>query len=136
MRYRGIAATALSQIMMTAGYTVELVAAFATRNTMRDKQNNILISTVIKPRGGRMDKGLLSATVCLPGFFRTYGFASLIRACDEANSDVCSSLGNALAVQGVYPLNSALTQLFVPMSVRDEETATNWIKATIKLLQG
>ena len=136
LRYRGVAASALAQIMVTAGYSVEIVAAFATTRTMANNNTPIVISTTIKPRGGRVDKNLLSSTVCLPGFFRTYGFVSLVRACDNVGATTVSSLGQALPVQGIYPSNSALTQLVIPMAVRDEETATNWVKNTITLLQG
>lgn len=132
IQWRGVAGIALSEIMGKAGYSVEIVGCFAISETPAD----MTISVTLKPRTSQPDFGLLAATACLPGFFRTLGFAAIIRENDNQKRRAGNGLGQYADVSGLLPVPERVTQLFVPGTIRNEATATEWINQTIKLLQG
>ena len=136
LRWRGVAGAALCETMRKAGYSLEIVAAFGIEDADVNGSLSEAISVTIKPRNAPLDNGLLAATVCLPGFFRTVGFCAIVRACDNANKAVDSGLGHYLDVSGVLPVPDKVTQIFVPGKVASEEEALNWVKDTVTLLQG
>jgi hypothetical protein len=138
LRWRGIAGLALAEVMSRAGYSVEIVAAFGVSGfTYGDEANNrAVVSCTVKPRSSSADYGLLAASVALPGFFRTLGFCSIIRAGDDQNVEVERCLGQYLDVTGVMPVPDRVAQLFVPQSVHSDETAVEFVKQSIQLLQG
>ena len=136
LRWRGVAAVALTHIMSKAGYSVEVVAAFAVSNPDVYDSMNVTVATVVKSRTAAIDTGLLAATVALPGFFRTVGFAGIVRACDMAGKVADSGLGHYLDVSGVLPVPDKVTQLFVAGDVCDEASAVKWTRDAVTLLQG
>ena len=136
LRWRGVAGAALCETMRKAGYSLEIVAAFGIEEADVDDTMNQAISVTIKPRNAPLDNGLLAATVCLPGFFRTVGLCAIVRACDDADKAVDSGLGHYLDVSGVLPVPDKVTQIFVPGNVASEEEALNWVRDTVTLLQG
>lgn len=137
LRWRGIAGLALSEVMSKAGYSVEIIAAFAVQNyTGRRASRRMTCSTVVKPRTSQADLGLLAATVALPAFFRTLGFAAICVEADRNKSTVDDGLGQYLDVSGVLPVPDKVTQLFVDGAVMSEQTAVNWVRQSVQLLQG
>lgn len=134
LRWCGIAGLSLAEVMSKAGYSVEIVAAMGVNE--HACRHQMTMSTVVKARNATPDYGLLAATVCLPGFFRTLGFASIVRAADDVGSVCYSGLGNYLDVSGVLPVPERVTQIIVPGSIRTEKTATEWVNDTVRLLQG
>lgn len=132
MQWRGVAGIALAEIMGKAGYSVEIVGCFAIKETPA----NMTISVTLKPRTSQADFGLLAATACLPGFFRTLGFAAIIRENDNQKRRTASGLGYYVDVSGLLPVPERVTQLFVPGTIHNETVATEWVNQTIKLLQG
>lgn len=135
LRWRGIAGVTLTRIMEKAGYSVEMLACFATTDGIQGIRKNAVVSVVVKPRNARADVGLLSATVTLSGFFRSFGFSQLVRCADAIDRDANSNLGKYLDVSGVLPVDPRVTTLFVPQSVRNEKTAAAWVNQSINLLQ-
>lgn len=136
LRWRGIAGLSLSEVMGRAGYSVEIVASFAVQDICRASNPRVMVSCVVKPRSTQADYGLLAATVALPAFFRVLGFTSIIRAADRQDVDVDDGLGHYLDISGVLPVPDKVTQMFVPQHVISESTAAEWIRQTVKLLQG
>ena len=134
LQWRGVAGMSLAEVMSKAGYSVEIVAAQAVADPA--KQINTIMSCVIKPRSSQVDKGLLAATVCLPGFFRVLGFASIVRNCDNAGLIADGGLGHYLAVSGLLPVPDKVTQLCVPGEVMDKNSALNFVRESVTLLQG
>ena len=132
MQWRGVAGITLAEIMGKAGYSVEIVGCFAVCETPVD----MTISITLKPRTSQADFGLLAATACLPGFFRTLGFAAIIRENDNQRRRADKILGHYVDVSGLLPVPERVTQLFVPGTIHNEATATEWINQTIKLLHG
>ena len=135
LTWRGVAGICLSEIMSKAGYSVELVACFAIDGPCDRNQDNAVISVVVKPAGIVADRGLLAASLCLTGFFRTLGFAAICRAADSVDKEVNDGLGHHLNADGMLPVNPRMTQVIVPSSIYNEATAREWIKQTILLLQ-
>lgn len=139
LQWRGVTGMSLAEVMTKAGYSVEIVAAQAVANPAQrgsGKQFNAIMSCVIKPRSSQVDKGLLAATVCLPGFFRVLGFASIVRNCDNVGLVADSGLGQYLAVSGLLPVPDKVTQLCVPGEVMDKESALKFVRESVTLLQG
>ena len=91
---------------------------------------------MVKPHYAQSNRGLIAATLTLPGFFRTLGFIAIIADADKRKRDVMGGLGQYLDISGVLPVPNNMTQIFVPETVRNEETAINWVKQTLQLLQG
>ena len=137
LQWRGLAGAAMAEVMRKAGYSVEIVACFAVSNPS-DKSGfgNAAVSCVVKPRTALIDFGQLAATVCLPAFFRTLGFAALVRACDRAGAVADSGLGQYLAVSGVLPVDPKVTTLFVSPDVMNRDSAVDWVRQSVALLQG
>lgn len=135
LQWRGIAGLSLAEVMGKAGYSVEIVAAWGAK--LWGGRNQLMVgSVVVKPRSTQADFGLLAATVALPGFFRTLGFASLVRACDDMGKIADSSLGTYADVSGLLPVPDKVTQIIVPGEVISKEKAVDWVKQTVALLQG
>ena len=79
LQWRGIAALALARAMTKAGYSVEIVAGQAGTGAFYGLEElRGTITVTVKPRNAAVDTATLAATVCLPGFFRYSGFASII----------------------------------------------------------
>lgn len=139
LSWRGIAGITLSEILRSAGYSVELVACFAVSNphwNSRKKDLTVIFSCTVKPRNATPDLGQLAATVGFGGFFRTVGFAGIVRACDTADVMADSGLGHYRDVSGIMPVDGRVMQLFVPENVYGEREAREWIEQSIQLLQG
>jgi hypothetical protein len=137
LRWRGIAGLSLAEVMSKAGYSVEIVAAFAIQGYFENKgYEKMYFACTIKARGTQPDYGLLAATVALPGFFRTLGFCSITRSSDNQNKRVDLGLGNYLDVSGVLPVPDKVTQLMVPNTCIDHASSVHWVKQTVNLLQG
>lgn len=136
LRWRGIAGLALAEVMSKAGYSVEIVAAFAVSRYDYHNSRNLTCSIVVKPRTSQADLGLLAATVALPAFFRTLGFAAICIEADRNKVSVDSGLGHYLDVSGVLPVPDKVTQLFVDGSVCSEQKAVEWVRQSVVLLQG
>lgn len=137
LQWRGIAAIALSEIMTKAGYGTELVAAWAVRGHWDNSRSRPVagIECVVKARGVSADRGLLAATLALTGFFRTVGFAAIIRSADNEGKLCDSTLGCHVDVEQVIPAVPYVVNLFVPASINCESDAVNWIKSTVSMLQ-
>lgn len=136
LRWRGIAAVTLAELVRRAGYSVELVAVFATEGTSRDGQTGTIVSVTVKPRGASANLATLAGTVCLPGFFRTLGFHAITRALDNAGITCESGLGHYVSPESHVGIDPRVTCLFVPPRVHSENNAREWIEQTITLLQG
>jgi len=137
LAWRGIAALAVEEIMSKAGYNVEIIAGIAI-NAYVTGSNKIpvVITTTIKPRQGFTDLSLLSSVVCSSGYFRTIGFASIVRAVDNTKGKSDSGIGTAVALSQYLPANEKVSQVVVPNIVDSKTTAKKWAKQTIQLLQG
>lgn len=135
LAWRGVAGLSLAQVMQSAGYSVEIVGAMGTVRSA-DNFGNLAITTLLKAHGASVDIDLLAATTCLAGFFRLFGFAAIIAACDKRGKEANSGLGQYLDPSGVLPAPITTTQLFVQQSVIDEESALAWVKQGVTLLQG
>lgn len=138
MQWRGVAGLALSEVMSKAGYSVEIVAAFAVNRYLAPSRqdNKMTCTVVVKPRGVQADLGLLAATVALPAFFRTLGFCAIVRCADDQGKIVSERLGHYLDVSGVLPVPDKVTQLMVPQSITSHDSAVQWVRESVTLLQG
>jgi hypothetical protein len=134
LQWRGVAGMSLAEVMSKAGYSVEIVAAQAVNSPA--KGINTVSTCIVKPRSSQVDKGLLAATVCLPGFFRVLGFSAIVRACDNADKTADSGLGQYLAVSGMLPVPDKVTQLCVPGTVMNKKSALTFVRESVELLQG
>jgi hypothetical protein len=136
LQWRGVAGMTLADVLQRAGYSVEIVAALAVRGYTREGfGQRCLITTVVKPARAHADVGLLSASLVLTGFFRVYGFASIVRAGDDVGLEVSSGLGHPIEAAEVVEPDARATQFVIPASVTSEASAENWVKQTIELLQ-
>lgn len=135
LAWRGVAGLSLAQVMQSAGYSVEIVGAMGTTRSA-DTMGNLAITTLLKAHGASVDIDLLAATTCLAGFFRLFGFAAIIAACDKRGKEVIYGLGQYLDPSGVLPAPINTTQLFVQQSVIDEASALAWVRQGVALLQG
>jgi hypothetical protein len=135
LAWRGVAGLSLAQIMQSAGYSVEIVGTMGT-NRSAEGIGNLAITVLLKAHGASVDIDLLAATTCLAGFFRLFGFAAIIAACDKRDKEVNYGLGQYLDPSGILPAPINTTQLFVQQSVINEASALAWVKQGVALLQG
>ena len=136
LRWRGIAGASLAEVMRKAGYSVEIQAVLATACPDIHSSINTYTSVVVKSRKSAVDFDQLAATIGLTGFFRTFGFHSIIRGCDIAGKCADSDLGYYLSAESVAPLDPKITTLFISPDVMSEQTAVDWVARSVKLLQG
>jgi hypothetical protein len=134
LQWRGVAGTTLCTMLRQAGYSVEMVAAMGTQNSFG--RETLLWTCVVNSRHGSTDIDSLAAVFALPGFFRTYGFAGVIRAADNARRDVHSGLGKSVPVSNIYEPRGDCIEFIVPTDVLNEDKAREWINDSIALLQG
>lgn len=137
LRWRGVAALALCEILTSAGYSVEIVAALGVKNYCKSDNHVTMAATImVKPRNVRPDYDMVAATVCLPGFFRTIGFNAVVQAADVNGKGVYSGLGEYEDVSKILPIPEKVTQFMVNASVINHESATDFCNSAIKVLQG
>lgn len=134
LRWRGVAGITLCTMLRQAGYSVEIVAAMGVRDAF--KREMLLWTCVVNSRHGSVDVDSLAAVLVLPGFFRTYGFAGIIRAADNFKADAVDGLGYPLPVSNIYEPRGDCIELIVPNEVLDEEKARDWVNESVTLLQG
>ena len=82
-----------------------------------------------------MDVSLLAATLTLAGFFRVVGFAAITRAADNVKKAADPDLGYPQEVLGIYPYPCDKQVIVVPSKVDSQQTATDWVNATIEMMQ-
>lgn len=136
LRWRGIAALALSRAMTKAGYSVEIVAGQAGARAFQGRPDVGVITVTVKPRYAILDTATLAASLCMPGFFRYLGFMSIVRQADDLGADVNSGLGSAVKLESVLPAAEKISQVVVPETVNNEYSAILWIRETLAMLQG
>jgi hypothetical protein len=136
LRWRGVAALALSRAMTKAGYSVEGVAGQSGKQAIQGSCLLTTITVTVKPRYAALDTATLAASICLPGFFRYLGFASIIKQADDLGCDVSSGLGQAVKLESVLPVPERIAQVVVPETVSSQESAVKWIKEALAMLQG
>ena len=136
LRWRGIAGASLAEVMRRAGYSVEIQAVMATATPDFEQTINTYTSIVVKSRKATVDFDQLAATIGLPGFYRTFGFHSIIRSCDIADKKAEPGIGSYLSAESVAPLDPKVITLFVSPEVMDELSAVDWVARSVKLLQG
>lgn len=135
LRWRGVAALTMCEILIKAGYSVEIVAGLAVHRFVREWKTSGAVTVVVKPRNVFPDYDLLAATVCLPGFFRTIGFCGIVQMADKLEKDVDSGLGGYADITEILPVQEKITQLVVNGSVSSKKEAEEFCNASIKLLQ-
>ena len=137
LQWRGVAALALSRAMTKAGYSVELVAGqVGVGMFSRHPELHGVTTVTVKPRYAAVDTATLAASLCLPGFFRYAGFASIIRQADEQGYDADRGLGRCVKLETLLPVPEKITQLVVPESVNSRERAQAWVVEAVNMLQG
>lgn len=134
LKWRGIAGLALCEIIGTAGYSIELVAAFGVNDMAPN--TDMCVSVAIKPRNVMLNLPRLAAAIGTPALFRTLGFQAIVQAADEVGQRVNGGLGHYRDVSEVLPVPQTVTQIMVPGNVVDEDSAINWVKQALTLLQG
>jgi len=134
LQWRGVAAMCVAEIMTNAGYKTEIVAGMSTSGAAAGLPE-VLTTITVKSMGTQPDKGLLAAVLCLAGFFRTWGFVAICRHADNTGKHVSSGLGHTSRLDTQLPPDARFTQIIVSHDVRDLNSATAWIIATVKMLQ-
>lgn len=136
LTWRGVAGAAMARILEKARYSVEITACMALRDFLENNApSTFTMTTVVKPKAGRVDIDRLACTIGLAGFFRVVGFASATHAVDDMDQIASANLGWYADVSGLLPPDEKTTTLWVPQSVVNSESAMTWINDTIKLLQ-
>jgi len=137
LKWRGIAALALSRAMTKAGYSVEIVAGQSgERAFLRKSDLYGTITVTIKPRHAVVDTATLAAAVCMPGFFRYLGFASIVRQADDIAVNVEHGLGRAVRLESVLPVPMKISQVVAHEGINSQADAEKWVRESVALLQG
>jgi hypothetical protein len=131
--WRGVAGLALSNILSKAKYKTEIVAAIAV-SSHYDTSKTDCIGITVKPFGVKADEGLLSATLCLSGFFRTLGLLAIIKQADDAGYVVDDGIGHSVSAEHFYPTSKATYQIVIPSFIDSKASCQQWLTATIKLI--
>lgn len=135
LQCRGLAGAGLAMALEKAGYSVAVLGAFALNGAINNDNRQIVCTVQIKPAVGRISAGILASTVCLAGFWRTYGFAAILKTVDDMGLVADSNLGRVTAVQPLLLDEPATLSIVVPVSVVNDRTATEWIAQTIKMIE-
>lgn len=135
LAWRGVAAATLAEVMTKARYNTEIIAAWATWGSIDGWDGVNLNACVIKPFGASLNLSILAATVGLAGFFRTLGFAAIIRAADEMGLNANSSLGHYSDAAESFPDDGKVMRIAVPGNISDAEMAKAWLKETVELIE-
>jgi hypothetical protein len=124
LKWRGLAALALSRAMTKAGYSVEIVAGQAGGGGFNRREEIGVVTTTIKPRYANVDTATLASAVVMTGFFRFLGFLAIIKQADECGWDVNSGLGHDVSLHTVMPPAEKIAQVVTP-KINDETAALN-----------
>ena len=132
LQNRGLAALALSRIIVKAGYSCEIVAAIGIRNAA-PRGKAMLLSCVVKPRHAHADSRTLAATLALAGFFRTVFFRGIVKAADEQGKDCDSCLGQAMAVDSMLDVEQGRVLQVITPTLNRVADAEKWISDSLAL---
>lgn len=128
--WRGAAAIVLANVLEPAGYSVELVAAYSTKIKSGDV---VTVSTVVKPRGVRASSATVAASVCLAGFFRTFGFIQVLKGGDDLKTTVDKRIGHAQPATDHYPVSDRVMTLHTGNELFSEHAAREWLNKSLSL---
>lgn len=129
--WKGAAAMKLADVLTTAGYSVEVAAAFATKGMDRSYCQNACLTTVIKPARAPLDLNALAVSICLAGFFRHVMFKALL----AIPTDVNSGLGHSERYRDVVSTEMDPRQLIECEGISDARQANVWISKQIAMLE-
>jgi hypothetical protein len=133
--WRGVAAMTLSQLLQKAGYLVGIQAAIGA-NVYTPVRHEALVLIDVKPIGQRLDMSTLSSTIGFPGFFRHFGFFTLVAAADSDGKPIHPKLGAKRDITALMTPSTQITQLIVPAKVISESTAREWLEECVRMLGG
>jgi hypothetical protein len=131
LAWRGVAALAFAKAIQGAGYSCEIVAGASVESVGR----SVTITVPVKHRGEPVHLSRLAGIVCTSGFFRCYLLSALLRRNDTDGRATDTSIGCAQALADFLPADPRMAQFIVTPAVTNEQTALNWIKSTLALLQ-
>lgn len=136
LRWRGVAALALSRSLTKAGYSVEIVAGMATHGSAPGaERRNVLTTVTVKPRHVATDTALLAGVLCLSGFFRIFGFAAICRGADSQGVNVAGGLGHAVPLGNDLAAPEKVTQIITPHNLYSADCVKAWVIKAHALLQ-
>jgi hypothetical protein len=127
MRWRGVAALKLADILTSAGYTVQVESAFTGYgggDNPRVQSGKRTLRVIVKPYSAPLDLNSLAATTALPGFFRALGHAwagGSMSVPQLKASDVTDESDKAMGV-------------IISQQVLDAKSATDCVNKTVEQL--
>jgi hypothetical protein len=127
MFWRGAAALAITDLLSTAGYSVEVITGVSTDNMAAAGSAHLTSATTVKAASDPVNLNSLASSLCLAGFFRVLGFAQI----HSAPFDVDSGLGQPANVRLSEIEASDTTIVIEGTSVSSEASARRWLEATL-----
>ncbi len=129
LMWRGAAVLKLSDLLQTAGYNVEIIAADCARGAYERTAEHSIITVKVKDARDPLEINSLAAVVACPAFFRGFLFQVNCANSQRKASDSLGSHGTPESF-GIVP-DGAIGGV---SKVRDADTARAWIIASLKTL--
>lgn len=144
--YRGAAVLALADLLIEAGYNVEIVAGMIAQGSIirgDSRRDAYAFMVNVKSAIAQLDISSLAATLALAGFFRVGMFMAHCVYADDNNGEVDLKHGLLVyndreyyaAIQNRIREQTGQSWDFDATECGDERTAIAWVKASIAKLQ-
>jgi hypothetical protein len=126
MRWRGVAAMRAADLLVDAGYAVQVESVFKGGDSPKDFYLDVVVKSYTDP----LDMTSLAATTALPAFFRALGHDWHFYA-SEVPTSAGYSVGRAKLMDFPSDDDDAV-ELLVSQSVNSRENAAAWVAEAIK----
>jgi hypothetical protein len=140
--YRGAAIVKLADLLVEAGYSVEIVGAIASYLHRGGPKARFLACCMLKTTSEPLDIAVLAGTVCNAGFHRTYGFRLYDRLIpwDRKNQsgadDIGSDSGGWILHDRFVKNTTDNVKVFIsPYAITNAASASAWVEKCIKELE-
>lgn len=129
MRWRGVAALVMADLLIGAGYSVQVESGFVG---VRDDRYKLRV--IVKEYTDPLDLSSLAATTALPAFFRALGHEWHYVAAKRKVADVGFYV-EAASVSDFEDENDDAPLFLAPQSIKDASSASDWVRKSVEQLE-
>lgn len=132
--WRGAAALRACEALEGAGYSVQLLAAFGSRNSFDNGRERLAQFCEVKASDAPLDMTRLAGLLALPAWFRTALFAGIRVAGHLAGREVDPGYGQPApeaSLEGATLLGFSPSAVLLPQSVLTRDDAQRWLRETL-----
>lgn len=134
--WRGASVLKLADALVASGYNVGIIGAVTSSGCANSKNVDMAQFVEIKATDQPLDLSALAALTAMPGWFRTFGFAGIVTACDLVEDTQDWGLGRPMNDRaGEFASMLGIENVFIQTNVNDQKQAEEWIDSILNKIE-